>query len=150
MDIRSWYQSSVFDFGDGLAGTMRKTSIGRQLSAAFLYAAAIAFAGAASAQTLEDLDRLAQASVKPKEGLVLAQSQAGAGDWLEALATLERVLAIDPKNKQARLMHASLLCSVDDPEGAKVEFARLKSGAYKKAEWTAAIAPCANLGGSAR
>lgn len=150
MDIRSWYKTSVFNFDDRLAGTMRKTPIGRQLSGAILCAAAFAFTGAASAQTLEDLDRLVQASVKAKDGLVLAQSQARAGEWLEALATLERVLAIDPKNKQARLMHASLLCSVDDPEGAKVEFARLKSGAYKKAEWAAAIAPCANLGGSAR
>lgn len=129
---------------------MRKTSIGRQLSASFLWAAALVYAPAAGAQTLEDLDRLVEASAKPKDGLVLAQSQTGAGQWLEALATLERVLAIDPKNKQARLMHASLLCSVDDLEGAKVEFAQLKSSAYKKAEWAAAIAPCANLGGSAR
>lgn len=129
---------------------MRKTSIGRRLSASFLYAAAMAFGGSAGAQTLEELDQLVQASAKPKNGLVLAQTQAGAGDWLEALATLERVLANDPKNKQARLMHASLLCHVDDLDGAKVEFARLKSGTYKKAEWAAAIAPCATLEGTAR
>lgn len=129
---------------------MRKTSIGRQLSVSFLCAAALVCAGAAGAQTLEDLDRLAQSSAKPKDGLILAQTQAGAGEWLEALATLERVLAIDPKNKQARLMHASLLCRVDDLDGARVEFARLKSSAYKKPEWAAAMAPCAPLEGAAR
>jgi hypothetical protein len=52
------------------------------------------------------------------------------------------VLAADPKHKQSRLLRASILCRLDDPDGAKVEFTRLKSGDYKKADWAAAVAPC--------
>jgi hypothetical protein len=96
----------------------------------------------AAAQTLEELDTLVQASAKPKEGLALARAQAAAGAWLDALATLERVLATDPKHKHSRLLHASILCRLDDADGAKVEFSRLKSGDYKKADWAEAIAPC--------
>ena len=95
------------------------------------------------AQTIDDLDRLVQASVKPADGLALARSQVSSGALLDALATLDRVLAVDPKHKQARLLHASLLCRIDDRDGAAVEFSRLKSKDYKKAEWNAALAPCA-------
>jgi Flp pilus assembly protein TadD len=87
-----------------------------------------------------------QASSKPADGLALAQTQVQAGAWLEALATLDRVLAAEPKHKQARLLHASILCRLDDPTGAAFEFGRLKSGSYNKAEWAAAIAPCNNPG----
>jgi hypothetical protein len=95
-----------------------------------------------NAQTIEDLDRLVVASQKPADGLALARSQADSGALLEAMATLERVLTIDPKYKPARLMHASMLCRVDDPDGAGVEFAQLKPRDYKKADWAAAVAPC--------
>ena len=97
----------------------------------------------AFAQSLEDLDRLVQASVKPADGLALARSQASSGALLDALATLDRVLAVEPKHKQARQLHASLLCRIDDRDGAAVEFSRLKSKDYKKVEWNAALAPCA-------
>ena len=102
----------------------------------------------AAAQSLDELDGLVQASAKPADGLKLARSQADAGALLDALATLERVLAVDPKHKQARLLHASLLCRVDDGPGAAFEFGRLKSGSYKKAEWAAANAPCNKPGAS--
>lgn len=111
-------------------------------------ATVLAVAQPVAAQSLDDLDRLVQASAKPKDGLILAQSQIDAGALLDALATLERVLAIDPKHKQAKLLHASLLCRVDDAAGASLEFGKLKSGSYKKAEWAAAIAPCSKSGGA--
>lgn len=104
----------------------------------------------ASAQSLDELDRLVTASAKPAAGLALAQTQSAAGAWLDALATLERVLAVDPKHKQARLAHAEILCRIDDLEGASVEFARLKSRDYKKAEWSAATAPCKPVAGGAK
>lgn len=96
----------------------------------------------AAAQSIEAIDQLVQISVKPKDGLSQARAQVSAGSWLDALATLERVLASAPNDKQARLLHASILCRIDDPDGAKVEFAQLRSGDYKKAEWAAAVAPC--------
>lgn len=105
---------------------------------------------AASAQSLDELDRLVMASSKPAGGLALARSQMAAGAWLDALATLERVLAADPKHKQVRLAHAEILCRIDDLEGASVEFARLKSRDYKKAEWSAATAPCKPIAGGAK
>ena len=111
--------------------------------AAILFAAAmLAVPLPAAAQSLGELDGLAQASAKPADGLNLARSQADAGALLDALATLERVLAVDPKHKYARLLHASILCRVDDAAGGAFEFGKLKSGSYKKAEWAAATAPC--------
>jgi Flp pilus assembly protein TadD len=104
----------------------------------------------AFAQSVDALDALVAASAKPKDGLVLAQQQIGLGDLLVALATLERVLTQEPKNKQAKLLHASVLCRVDDPDGAALEFSKLKAGDFKKPEWAAAIAPCAGLGGAAK
>lgn len=109
--------------------------------------AALAFAALTAsppvvAQSLQELDQLVDASAKPKAGVALAQTQAGAGALLDALATLDRVLAAEPKHKQARLLHASILCRLDDRDGAKVEFARIKAGDYKKPDWAAAMAPC--------
>lgn len=76
----------------------------------------------------------------------MARSQAASGAWLDALTTLERVLVADPKHKEAKLLHASLLCRIDDADGAALEFGRLKKSSYKKDVWAAAIAPCAKLG----
>lgn len=104
--------------------------------------AALVLPQAASAQSLEDLDRLVQGSAKPGDGLALARAQAAAGNLLDALATLERVQGVDPWDKQARLLHASLLCRIDDRDGAAAEFARLRGKDYKKADWTAAMLPC--------
>ncbi len=96
----------------------------------------------ASAETVEELDRIVDASAKPAEGLAMAQGQAASGSLLEAIATLDRVLANDPKHKPARLLRASLLCRVDDRGGAAVAFARLKEKDYRKADWAAALEPC--------
>jgi Tfp pilus assembly protein PilF len=118
----------------------------KPLGAALVAALLLVVALPASAETLEELDGLVEASAKPVAGLNLARAQADAGSLLDALATLERVLAIDPKHKQARLLHASLLCRADDAAGAAYEFGKLKSGSYKKAEWASAIAPCNKTG----
>ena len=104
--------------------------------------AALVLPQAASAQSLEDLDRLVQSSVKPADGLALARAQAASGNLLDALATLERVQGVDPWDKQARLLHASLLCRIDDRDGAAGEFARLRGKDYTKADWSAAMLPC--------
>lgn len=96
----------------------------------------------ALAQSVEDLDQLVQASGSVEDGLELARSQVNAGSFLEALATLERIMPLAPKNKQVRLRHASILCMIDDRTGASVEFGRLKAKDYPKAQWAAANAPC--------
>ena len=114
-----------------------------------LLAALVAPQGA-FAQSLEDLDRLVQASVRPADGLALARSQAATGELLDALATLERVLAVDPKHKQAKLLHASLLCRIDDRDGAAAEFARLRAKDYNQPDWSAAQVPCNSAPASAQ
>lgn len=121
---------------------MPTLAYGRNFGVALCLLASLVLPQCASAQSLEDLDRLVQSSVKPADGLALARSQAAGGDLLDALATLERVLAVDPKHKQAKLLHASLLCRIDDREGAAAEFARLRAKDYKKPEWSAALVPC--------
>lgn len=108
-------------------------------------AALVALSQAAGAQSIEEIDRLVAASANPADAVALAQSQAAAGHLLEALATLERLLAAQPKTMQARLLHASLLCRIDDKTGGAVEFGRLKSGSFKKADWDAARAPCGTI-----
>jgi hypothetical protein len=105
-------------------------------------AASMVLPQCAAAQSLEALDQLVLASAKPADGLALARSQAGSGALLDALATLERVLLTDPGSKPASLLHASILCRIDDRDGAAAEFARLKAKDFKKPEWAAARAPC--------
>jgi thioredoxin-like negative regulator of GroEL len=107
-------------------------------------AAVFAFAAAAplAAQTVEELDRIVDASAKPADGLAQAQAQIDSGAMLEAIATLDRVLAREPKHKGAKLLRASLLCRVDDRGGAAAAFTRLKEKDYKKDEWAAALLPC--------
>jgi hypothetical protein len=78
------------------------------------------------AETLEDLDALSDRSADEATGIAMAQEQAGRGEYLEALATLERVLAVHPKSYEARLVHATTLCQVDDRRGGLVELAKLK------------------------
>lgn len=97
----------------------------------------------AVAQTLEALDQLVVVSAKPADGLALARSQAGSGALLDSLATLERVLMTDAKNKPAQLLHANILCRIDDRDGAAAEFAKLRAKDFKKPEWAAAQAACA-------
>lgn len=122
---------------------MTSAAIGRLSAVIAFMAASLALPQSATAQSLEALDQMVQASAKPADGLALARSQAGSGALLDALATLERVLMADPKNKPARLLHATILCRIDDRDGADAEFARLKAKDFKKPDWAAAREACA-------
>lgn len=87
---------------------------------------ALLLAAPANAQSLDELDALATASQEEEAGTALAQQQAAEGRWLEALATLDRVLAVNPRSQGSRLLHALYLCEVDDKQGGLLELARLK------------------------
>jgi hypothetical protein len=104
--------------------------------------AALAFAAAASADTIETLDQLAMETLDEARGIALAREQANRGEWLDALASLERVLAYSPKSAQARLLHAVYLCRVDDRLGAAVELEALRQRDYSPAQWDEALAEC--------
>lgn len=79
-----------------------------------------------AAQSTDELDALTDASQAEDAGTALAQAQAARGEWLEALATLDRVLAVNPKSQGSRLLHALYLCEVDDHQGGLLELSRLR------------------------
>ncbi len=75
----------------------------------------------AHAQTVAELDALVGDSADTESGIALAQRQIAAGELTIATATLERVLMADPRSDAALLLHASLLCRLDDAGGARTE-----------------------------
>ena len=112
------------------------------LSCAMAAVPAPAFAGQ---DGTAELDRLALASVEPAAGLTLAREEAAAGDLLAALATLERVLFVTPGADEARLLHLSLLCRLDDRGGAQAELAELAGRDLPDAAWAEVEAACGPL-----
>lgn len=96
----------------------------------------------ASAQTAAALDTLARPSLQPATGLALARRQIAAGDLTQALATVERVILARPGDDEARLLHAGLLCRIDDRAGSVVEFDRLRGREFPPELWREATAPC--------
>ena len=90
----------------------------------------------------EELDALAQASTEIAPGLALAREQAAGGDLVGAAATLERTLLIHPDADEARLMHASLLCRLDDPAGAQAELDQLAGRPISDRAWSEVTVAC--------
>jgi hypothetical protein len=104
---------------------------------------ACALAGSpAGAETLDELDALSDISIDESAGIAAAQQLAGRGAYLEALATLERVLAVHPKSREARLTHALYLCQVDDRRGGLVELGKLKKKQFGEQRLAEARAMC--------
>lgn len=97
----------------------------------------------AAAETPAQLDALSRATQQASAGLALARRQIRDGDVLGALATLERAALNDPGNREVRLLHAGLLCRLDDPQGSLIEFDDLRGSDFSDALWTEATAACA-------
>lgn len=112
------------------------------VSAIVLATAAIS-APPARAETPEELDVLSDRAVNEQAGIALAQEQAARGEWLEAVATLERVLAANPKSSTALFLHASYLCRVDDRLGGTVELGKLRKKDHAKQDLDALRVQCA-------
>lgn len=106
---------------------------------------ALLAASAAQAEAIDELDQALGSSAKAAQVLDLARQQAAGGQLLEALASSERALFLDSKSQAARLLHATLLCRLDDPRGAAAEFSLLKQRDFKKADWQGATAHCPAL-----
>jgi Flp pilus assembly protein TadD len=100
-----------------------------------------------SAETLDELDALSDLSLDEQAGIAAAQDQAGRGEYLEALATLERVLAVHPKSPEARMIHALYLCQIDDRRGGLVEIGKLDKKSYEADLLAEARAHCERGGG---
>ena len=85
----------------------------------------VASAAMGQADPAAELDALSQESVQAGPGVALARRQIGAGDLMAAVATLERVLMGNADADAALLLHASLLCRLDDRDGARAELVAL-------------------------
>ena len=90
-----------------------------------------------------DLDALSRATDDAKQGLALVREQTSLGDLTGAMATLERLMINHPEADEAQLLHASLLCRLDDRLGASSEFAALRKRDFRGQAWKDANAPCA-------
>ncbi len=79
--------------------------------------------------------------------MILALDQIGHGELLAAAATLQRLMILHPEALPAQLLHASLLCRLDDQTGAAVEFQGLRRKEFKDQDWNEAMAPCSGTPG---
>jgi hypothetical protein len=94
------------------------------------------------AETIPELDAMAEVAVDEEKGIAFAQEQSGRGEFLEAIATLERVLALHPKSDSARLLHAVNLCKIDDQLGGAVEIGKLKQKNFAPELWADVMKLC--------
>ncbi|OYY91997.1 MAG: hypothetical protein B7Y45_00445 [Sphingomonas sp. 28-66-16] len=111
---------------------------------AFFAGGAMLWTGPAPAQDdrVAALDPIAEASTDVEAGMALAAQQSAAGDLVEAAATLERVLLLHPLAHRALIVHAGLLCRLDDAEGGRIELAKFLNPPVADPAWTAAIGAC--------
>lgn len=104
-----------------------------------LFGAAL-LAPAALAQ--DDVDALIAASQQVDSGMALARRQIAASDLPGALGTLERVLFAHPERVPPRLLYASLLCRLDDRQGAELELGLLAGKPIADTDWAGVTAAC--------
>ena len=116
-----------------------------------IIAASLSLAAApAPAESAAELDALSRATAEVGPGIALAQKQIKEGDLTGALASLERVILNHPQSNEARLLHASLFCRLDDRSGALVEFDDLRGRDLPDRQWDEATAPCEGNRSNAR
>lgn len=109
-----------------------------RVTAAYLLIAA----SPALADPVAQLDDLSRISTDIAPGIAFARNQIGKGDLLGAIATLERLLINHPESDEVLLLHASLLCRVDDPTGSLIEWDVLRNSNISDRAWSEATAPC--------
>jgi uncharacterized protein HemY len=110
---------------------------------AWLVVLALGAAAPLRAGTPEELDSLVAPTTEVAAGMSLARAQIARGELLEALGSVERVLARRPEAREAQLLHASLRCRIDDIAGGQAELARLDRRKFRNSDWADATAPCA-------
>jgi hypothetical protein len=141
----------MFRFSPRLSGDIegstdwRGDRVTSRISILPLCAAAACFSltgTAALADPIAELEALSRGTATPAAGIALARKQMNGSDFLGALATLERVLISHPEAEEALLLHASLLCRLDDREGAVIELDELRGRPFPDRLWNDATAPC--------
>jgi Flp pilus assembly protein TadD len=92
------------------------------------------------------LDQLSDAATGIGPGTDLARQQMRSGDLTGAAATLERVLINHPDAGEVLLLHASVLCRLDDAEGARLEIDEARGRSMPGQAWSEASAACGPIG----
>lgn len=108
----------------------------------FVIAALLGASPPALADTPAQLDRQLRATAKVPSGLGLVRQQMAGGDLVGALAAVERVIILDPLNAEARLLHASLLCRLDDRPGSRTEFDPMRGYDVPETMWREETSHC--------
>lgn len=94
------------------------------------------------AETPAQLDQQLRATAKLPTGLGLVRQRIRDGDLTGALAAVERVIILDPLDAEARLLHASLLCRLDDRPGSQTEFDPLRGHDLPDKLWREEVSHC--------
>ena len=89
-----------------------------------------------------ELEALIAPSLEESSGVALARRQIADSDLLGAAATLERVMIADPEAIAARLLHAGVLCRLDDRAGARVQLSLLRGQTIADSAWNEFTAAC--------
>lgn len=97
---------------------------------------------APAALAQDDAETLVAASQQVDSGMALARRQIAASDLTGALGTLERVLFAHPEVVPPRLLYASLLCRLDDRQGAELELGLLAGKRIADSDWAGVTAAC--------
>ena len=92
------------------------------------------------------LDQLSQAATGIRPGTALAREQMRGGDLTGAAATLERVLINHPDAGEVLLLHAGLLCRLDDRDGARLEIDEVRGREIPGSAWAELNAACGPIG----
>jgi hypothetical protein len=108
----------------------------------FLLALSAAGLLSTAAAAQDDAEALAAATEQVDSGTALARRQIAASDLLGALGTLERVLFAHPEVVPPRLLYASLLCRLDDRQGADLELGLLAGKRIADSDWAGVAAAC--------
>ncbi len=108
------------------------------LSAATIFSSPIH----AQSAPADDSEVLADAALQLETGMSLARRQIAETDLLGAAGMLERVLFVHPDAPEPRLAYASLLCRLDDTEGAAVELGLVKPEALTDEAWREVTEAC--------
>lgn len=112
---------------------------------AVLLGLAVAASLSSAAFAQESPESLIDAAQQVDTGMALAQRQVAGRDLLGAMGTLERVLFVHPEAVQPRLLYASLLCRLDDAEGANVELGLLGGQQIADGDWAVVTAACGQV-----
>ena len=110
-----------------------------------IFAATIVSLPVGAQPVASDLEALVAPTLEVESGLALARRQIADADLLGALGTVERVQFAHPDALSPRLLYASLLCRLDDRQGAEVELSQLAGQAIGEQAWAEVTAACGSI-----